>query len=151
MNVNCMFSCLLSRRANKLATKGFLRILRSCPDVFNVCVCVLCVIPLRFHVSCLICRSFFQSVWVITGDFVHQLHAAGGFGFQSEPLIEGKNIIVTTRSHGTGAVTEAVDACEPTEVNRVGGAGHKVSQGHDLSDAFWCLVGVVLCIRQACW
>lgn len=50
----------------------------------------------------------------------------GGFGYQSEPLPEGKNIVVTTRSHGTGIVSEAVDACEPTEVNRVGGAGHKV-------------------------
>ncbi|KAI0213632.1 3'(2'),5'-bisphosphate nucleotidase 1 [Lamellibrachia satsuma] len=50
----------------------------------------------------------------------------GGFGYESEPLPDGKNIIVTTRSHGTGTVAEAVDACEPTEVNRVGGAGHKV-------------------------
>ena len=91
---------------------------------------------------------------MIIGDFVHTLHAAGGFGFQSQPLVDGKNIIVTTRSHGTGAVTEAVDACEPTEVNRVGGAGHKVSRGHDLLDVFRWLVGVFcvafLCIFHAC-
>ena len=66
---------------------------------------------------------------MIIGESVPALHAAGGFGYESEPLPDGKNIIVTTRSHGTGTVAEAVDACEPTEVNRVGGAGHKVSWG----------------------
>lgn len=35
-------------------------------------------------------------------------------------------IITTTRSHSSGSVKAAVDACEPTEVVRVGGAGHKV-------------------------
>ena len=33
---------------------------------------------------------------------------------------------MTTRSHDTEAVRQCIAACEPTEVVRVGGAGHKV-------------------------
>ena len=40
---------------------------------------------------------------------------------------EGQNIITTTRSHSDPKVTGAITACEPTDVIRVGGAGHKVS------------------------
>lgn len=43
---------------------------------------------------------------------------------------EGKNIITTTRSHSDPKVTGAITACEPTEVIRVGGAGHKVGTSH---------------------
>ena len=52
--------------------------------------------------------------------------SVGTFGYQPNKPPEGQNIITTTRSHGTRAVVLAVDACEPTEVLRVGGAGHKV-------------------------
>ncbi len=37
-----------------------------------------------------------------------------------------KRIVTTTRSHGTGLVNDCAEACKPTEVIRVGGAGHKV-------------------------
>ena len=80
---------------------------------------------------------------VIIGDIADSLPAAGGFGYQSEPLAEGKNIVVTTRSHGTGIVAEAVDACEPTEVNRVGGAGHKVSWSQGSWPDSWVLLVIV--------
>ena len=50
----------------------------------------------------------------------------GVHGFEPGKAPEGKNIICTTRSHGTGTVNEAVEACQPTEVMRVGGCGHKV-------------------------
>ncbi|KAK7104394.1 3'(2'),5'-bisphosphate nucleotidase 1-like isoform X4 [Littorina saxatilis] len=50
----------------------------------------------------------------------------GAFGFERQTPPEGLNIITTTRSHSNRAVTEAVESCQPTEVVRVGGAGHKV-------------------------
>ncbi|XP_041352356.1 3'(2'),5'-bisphosphate nucleotidase 1-like [Gigantopelta aegis] len=50
----------------------------------------------------------------------------GSFGFEKRYPPENKNIITTTRSHSNRMVTEAVEACEPSEVVRVGGAGHKV-------------------------
>jgi 3'(2'), 5'-bisphosphate nucleotidase len=59
-----------------------------------------------------------RAIWGIIG--------LGAFGFEPKSPPEGQNIITTTRSHGTRAVVEAVERCEPTEVLRVGGAGHKV-------------------------
>lgn len=35
-------------------------------------------------------------------------------------------VVTTTRSHGTGLVQQALDALQPSEVLKVGGAGHKV-------------------------
>ena len=58
----------------------------------------------------------------------------GAFGFERQNPPEGKNIITTTRSHSNRAVTEAVESCQPSEVVRVGGAGHKV-YGHTIHDA----------------
>lgn len=49
----------------------------------------------------------------------------GSFGFHRNENLEG-NIITTTRSHSDYTITKTVQACEPTEVLRVGGAGHKV-------------------------
>ncbi|KAL4238494.1 3 5-bisphosphate nucleotidase 1 [Mactra antiquata] len=49
----------------------------------------------------------------------------GSYGFERTPNLEG-NIITTTRSHSDYTITKTVQACEPTEVLRVGGAGHKV-------------------------
>ncbi len=37
-----------------------------------------------------------------------------------------KRIVTTTRSHGTGLVNDCAEACKPTDIIRVGGAGHKV-------------------------
>lgn len=59
-------------------------------------------------------------------DYVDITCSVGTFGHQANKPPEGQNIITTTRSHSTRAVVLAVDACEPTEVLRVGGAGHKV-------------------------
>jgi len=51
----------------------------------------------------------------------------GAFGLARQRPPEDKRIITTTRSHMTSSVTEAINACQPTEVLQVGGAGHKVS------------------------
>lgn len=50
----------------------------------------------------------------------------GCFGCEHKDLADGKRVITTTRSHGTEAVQETIDAMQPDEVLRVGGAGHKV-------------------------
>lgn len=50
----------------------------------------------------------------------------GAFGFQLQEVPGGKRIITTTRSHSNKLVTDCVDAMEPHEVIRVGGAGNKV-------------------------
>ena len=54
----------------------------------------------------------------------------GAFGFERNTLpdIDKEIIVTTSRSHSNMMVTDAVNACEPTEVIRVGGAGHKVRQ-----------------------
>jgi 3'(2'), 5'-bisphosphate nucleotidase len=57
-------------------------------------------------------------VWGIVG--------LGAFGFAQHKPPSDKRIITTTRSHMTPAVKEAIEACSPTEILRVGGAGHKV-------------------------
>ncbi|KAJ9582848.1 hypothetical protein L9F63_022807 [Diploptera punctata] len=59
-----------------------------------------------------------RTLWGIRGVGV------GGFEPQSPP--QGKRIITTTRSHSTAAVQAALDALQPDEILRVGGAGHKV-------------------------
>ncbi|XP_033736296.1 3'(2'),5'-bisphosphate nucleotidase 1-like isoform X2 [Pecten maximus] len=50
----------------------------------------------------------------------------GAYGFTREVLPEDKLILTTSRSHSNRMVTEAVEALNPSEVVRVGGAGHKV-------------------------
>ena len=50
----------------------------------------------------------------------------GSFGFTRRSLPEDQNIICTTRSHSNKNVNMAVESCDPTEVLRVGGSGHKV-------------------------
>ena len=42
-----------------------------------------------------------------------------------------KRIVTTTRSHGTGLVNDCAEACKPTDIIRVGGAGHKVNLKND--------------------
>ena len=55
------------------------------------------------------------------------LFNTGSFGvFARGQLLEKQNIITTTKSHSSEIVRMAVDACRPTEVVRVGGAGKKV-------------------------
>ena len=52
--------------------------------------------------------------------------AEGCFGFERKLPDPAERVVVTTRSHDTEAVRKCIAACEPTEVIRVGGAGHKV-------------------------
>ncbi|KAL6486722.1 hypothetical protein MHYP_G00061140 [Metynnis hypsauchen] len=52
----------------------------------------------------------------------------GAFGFQLQEVPEGKRIVTTTRSHSNKLVTDAVQAMEPHDVIRVGGAGNKIIQ-----------------------
>lgn len=59
-----------------------------------------------------------RTIWGVVG--------LGGFGFTHVPPPADKRIITTTRSHGTAAVQAALDAMQPDDVLRVGGAGHKV-------------------------
>lgn len=59
-----------------------------------------------------------RTVWGIVGGSV------GGMALVAPP--EGKLIVTTTRSHSSSTVNDAVASVGPTEVLRVGGAGHKV-------------------------
>ncbi|KAM9339356.1 3'(2'),5'-bisphosphate nucleotidase 1 isoform 2-T2 [Symphorus nematophorus] len=52
----------------------------------------------------------------------------GAFGFQLQEVPDGRRIVTTTRSHSNKVVTDCVDAMEPHEVVRVGGAGNKIIQ-----------------------
>ncbi|XP_044026409.1 3'(2'),5'-bisphosphate nucleotidase 1 isoform X2 [Siniperca chuatsi] len=52
----------------------------------------------------------------------------GAFGFQLQEVPGDRRIITTTRSHSNKLVTDCVDAMEPHEVIRVGGAGNKIIQ-----------------------
>lgn len=62
----------------------------------------------------------------------------GAFGFQLQEVAGDRRIITTTRSHSNKVVTDCVDAMEPNEVVRVGGAGNKVRQvDRKLSKANW--------------
>ena len=49
----------------------------------------------------------------------------GGHLTPCEPPKE-ERIVTSTRSHSTGLVGQVIDACQPTKVLKVGGAGHKV-------------------------
>ncbi|XP_026779241.2 3'(2'),5'-bisphosphate nucleotidase 1 isoform X3 [Pangasianodon hypophthalmus] len=61
-----------------------------------------------------------RTLWGILG--------LGAFGFQLQEVPEGKRIITTTRSHSNKLVTDAVQAMDPHDVIRVGGAGNKIIQ-----------------------
>ncbi len=61
-----------------------------------------------------------RTLWGIRGIGV------GGFEAQMAP--SGQRIIVTTRSHRTPEVHDAVEALQPAKVMYVGGAGHKVRE-----------------------
>uniref|UniRef100_A0A1A8RFW3 3'(2'),5'-bisphosphate nucleotidase 1 n=3 Tax=Nothobranchius TaxID=28779 RepID=A0A1A8RFW3_9TELE len=52
----------------------------------------------------------------------------GAFGFQLQEVPADKRIVTTTRSHSNKVVTDCVNAMEPHEVIRVGGAGNKIVQ-----------------------
>ncbi|XP_051501334.1 3'(2'),5'-bisphosphate nucleotidase 1-like [Myxocyprinus asiaticus] len=52
----------------------------------------------------------------------------GAFGFQLHQVPDGKRIVTTTRSHSNKLVTDTIQAMEPHDVIRVGGAGNKIIQ-----------------------
>uniref|UniRef100_A0A8C7SHU8 3'(2'),5'-bisphosphate nucleotidase 1 n=1 Tax=Oncorhynchus mykiss TaxID=8022 RepID=A0A8C7SHU8_ONCMY len=52
----------------------------------------------------------------------------GAFGFELQEVPDGRRIVTTTRSHSNKLVTDTVDAMEPHDVIRVGGAGNKIIQ-----------------------
>lgn len=60
------------------------------------------------------------------GRTIWGLKGAGVFGLNQVVPPEGK-VITTTRSHSTGLVDQVLQAIQPTEILRVGGAGHKVT------------------------
>lgn len=62
--------------------------------------------------------SLGRIIWAIVG--------LGAFGVVPERPPQDQRIITTTRSHMTDAVSQAINACEPTQILQVGGAGHKV-------------------------
>jgi 3'(2'), 5'-bisphosphate nucleotidase len=59
-----------------------------------------------------------RTLWAIEG--------VGAFGLTPTKPSSDKRIITTTRSHSDKLVNDAIQAVEPDEVLRVGGAGHKV-------------------------
>ncbi|TNM94827.1 3'(2'),5'-bisphosphate nucleotidase 1 [Takifugu flavidus] len=61
-----------------------------------------------------------RTIWGMSG--------LGAFGFQLQEAPGDRRIITTTRSHSSKVVTDCVEAMEPHEVIRVGGAGNKVIQ-----------------------
>ena len=62
------------------------------------------------------------------GRTIWGLKGLGCGGFQPKNPPEGELKITTTRSHSNELVQNALQALEPTEVIRVGGAGFKVLQ-----------------------
>jgi 3'(2'), 5'-bisphosphate nucleotidase len=62
----------------------------------------------------------------VLGRIIWGIVGLGAFGFEPKSPPSDQRIITTTRSHMTNAVKQAIDACKPTEILQVGGAGHKV-------------------------
>lgn len=54
------------------------------------------------------------------------LDGVGLFGIEVKAPPKEGLIVTTTRSHGNKAINSALEALKPTEILRVGGAGHKV-------------------------
>ncbi|XP_070704998.1 3'(2'),5'-bisphosphate nucleotidase 1 [Pempheris klunzingeri] len=62
------------------------------------------------------------------GRTIWGMPGLGTFGFQLLEVPGDRRIVTTTRSHSNKLVTDCVDAMEPHEVVRVGGAGNKIIQ-----------------------
>ena len=61
-----------------------------------------------------------------TGRTIWSLQGLGAFGISKPETVPDGLIVATTRSHSSKLTNAAVDAQNPTQVLRVGGAGHKV-------------------------
>lgn len=86
-------------------------------------VCVMLFVGLVMHV----CSMKFQAgAGATLGRTLWGMLGLGAFGFQLQEVPQGKRIITTTRSHSNKLVTDTVQAMDPHEVIRVGGAGNKV-------------------------
>ncbi|XP_068564459.1 3'(2'),5'-bisphosphate nucleotidase 1 [Cebidichthys violaceus] len=64
----------------------------------------------------------------VLGRTMWGMPGLGSFGFQLREVPGDRRIVTTTRSHSNKLVTDCVDAMEPHEVVRVGGAGNKIIQ-----------------------
>uniref|UniRef100_A0A8C5H4L1 3'(2'),5'-bisphosphate nucleotidase 1 n=1 Tax=Gouania willdenowi TaxID=441366 RepID=A0A8C5H4L1_GOUWI len=64
----------------------------------------------------------------VLGRTLWGMPGMGAFGFQLKEVPGDRRIITTTRSHSNKLVTDCVNAMEPHEVLRVGGAGNKIIQ-----------------------
>lgn len=74
-----------------------------------------------------VCNVKFQAgAGATLGRTLWGMLGLGAFGFQLQEVPEGKRIITTTRSHSNKLVSDTVQAMEPHDVIRVGGAGNKV-------------------------
>lgn len=62
----------------------------------------------------------------VQGRIIWGIVGLGAFGFKALKAPADKRIVTTTRSHMTDGVKAAIESCQPTDVIRVGGAGHKV-------------------------
>lgn len=62
------------------------------------------------------------------GRTIWGLKGLGSGGFQAKAAKNGEFIVTTTRSHSNELVQNALQALDPTEILRVGGAGYKVLQ-----------------------
>ncbi|XP_077408874.1 3'(2'),5'-bisphosphate nucleotidase 1 [Vanacampus margaritifer] len=62
------------------------------------------------------------------GRTMWAMRGLGAFGVQMQEDADNKRIVTTTRSHSSKLITDCVNAMEPHEVIRVGGAGNKIIQ-----------------------
>lgn len=64
----------------------------------------------------------------VLGRTIWGMLGLGAFGFELKEVPGDRRVVTTTRSHSNKLVTSCVDAMEPHEVVRVGGAGNKIIQ-----------------------
>lgn len=64
----------------------------------------------------------------VLGRTIWGMPGLGAFGFELKEVPGDRRVVTTTRSHSNKLVTSCVDAMEPHEVVRVGGAGNKIIQ-----------------------
>ena len=60
-----------------------------------------------------------RTIWGVVG--------LGAFGWDKVEVPDNRRVLITTRSHSNKLVTSCLDNMKPTQVERQGGAGNKVS------------------------